>query len=151
MKLAYKIGLLGGIALLLLLLPARSRSEQLRRFDSYQVHYNALSGDMLPAEMASRYRFTRSSKQGLVNIAVQKLAGDAAPVAVAAQIRGSAANLAGQRSELELREIRDADAIYYLAAFPVRGADTVNFDLTITPDGSTRSYSLKFSKNYVTD
>lgn len=151
MKLAYKIGLLAGTAMLLLLLPARGRAEQSRRFDAYQVHYSALSGDMLPAEMASRYRFTRSSKQGLINIAVHKVDGEATPLAVAASIRGSAANLAGQRSELALREIREADAIYYLAEFPVRGSDTLNFDLTITPAGSARSYSLKFSKNYVTD
>lgn len=151
MKLAYKIGLLAGATLLMLLLPARGRAEQVQRFDDYQVHYNALSSDMLPAEVAAQYKFSRSSKQGLINIAVQKLDGAQAPVAIAASIRGTAANLAGQRSELALREIREADAIYYLGEFPVRGSDTLNFDLTITPAGSTRSYTLKFSKNYITD
>lgn len=151
MKLAYKIGLLVGASMLMLLAPARGRAEQVKRFDDYQVHYNALSSDMLPAEVAAQYKFARSSKHGLINIAVQKLDGSQVPVAVAASIRGSAANLAGQRSELALREIREDDAIYYLGEFPVRGSDTLNFDLTITPAGSKRSYPLKFSKNYMTD
>lgn len=150
MKLAYKIGLVVGAAVLLLLLPARGRSEQLQRFDDYVVHYNALSTDMLPAEVAAAYQIPRSSKQGLLNIAVQKTGG-AEPVPVAAQIRGSVANLAGQRSEVIVREIREADAIYYLAEFPVRGNDTLNFDLRIAPAGDTRSYTLKFSKDYVTE
>lgn len=149
MKLAYKIGLLAGTAILLLLLPARGRTEQVQRFDGYLVHYNALSSDLLPAQVAAQYKIPRSSKQGLLNIAVQK-AGDE-PVPVAAEIRGTVANLAGQRSDVAVREIREADAIYYLAEFPVRGSDTLSFDLRITPAGSTRPYTLKFSKNYVTE
>ncbi|MBN8740864.1 MAG: hypothetical protein BGP24_13975 [Lysobacterales bacterium 69-70] len=150
MKLAYKIGLLVGAAVLLFLLPSRGRGEQLQRFDDYVVHYNALSADMLPAEVAAAYKIPRSSKQGLLNIAVQRTDG-AEPVAVTARISGSVANLAGQRSEMTVREIREADAIYYLAEFPVRGSDTLNFDLRIAPTDSTRSYTLKFSKNYVTE
>ncbi|MBL8299777.1 MAG: DUF4426 domain-containing protein [Rhodanobacteraceae bacterium] len=149
MKLAYKIGLLAGTAILSLLLPARGRTEQVQRFGDYLVHYNALSSDLLPAQVAAQYNIPRSSKQGLINIAVQ-LAGDEA-VPVAAEIQGSVANLAGQRSDIAVREIREADAIYYLAEFPVRGSDTLSFDLRIKPAGATRSYTLKFSKNYVTE
>lgn len=151
MKLAYKLSLAAAALLLLLLFPARGRAEQVQHFDNYQVHYNALSADMLPAEVARQYKFTRSSKQGLVNIAVQQLDADKQPVAVAAKVSGSAANLAGQRSELAMREIREADAVYYLGEFNVRGSDTLNFTIDITPAGSSRSYQLKFSKNYVTD
>ncbi|TDR41637.1 uncharacterized protein DUF4426 [Tahibacter aquaticus] len=151
MKLAYKLSLAAAALLLLLLFPARGRAEQVQRFDNYQVHYNALSTDMLPAEVARQYKFSRSSKQGLVNIAVQQLGSDSQPVAVAAKVSGTAANLAGQRSELAVREIREADAVYYLGEFDVRGSDTINFSIDITPAGSKRSYQLKFSKNYVTD
>lgn len=149
MKLAYKIGLLAGTAILLLLLPARGRTEQVQRFDDYLVHYNALSSDLLPTQVAAQYNIPRSSKQGLLNIAVQK--SGAEPVPVAAEIRGTVANLAGQRSDIAVREIREADAIYYIAQFPVRGSDTLSFDLRITPAGGTRPYTLKFSKNYVTE
>ncbi|HSX60311.1 MAG TPA: DUF4426 domain-containing protein [Tahibacter sp.] len=149
MKLAYKIGLLAGAAILMLLLPARGRTEQMQRFDGHLVHYNALSTDLLPAQAAAQYKLTRSSKQGLLNIAVQK-AGEP-PVPVAAEIRGTVANLAGQRSDLAMREIRETDAIYYIAEFPVRGSDTLSFDLRITPAGGARPYTLKFSKNYVTE
>lgn len=134
-------------SVLLALFPVRGHSEQLQRFDQFQVHYNALSADMLPAEVARKYQFARSSKQGLVNIAVQKLDGTPVP----ARIRGTAATLAGQRTDLVMREIREADAVYYLGEFPVRGRDTLSFELDITPEGSARSYTLTFRKNYVTD
>ncbi len=147
MKLAYKISLVVAAAVLLALFPARGRSEQVQRFDQFQVHYSALSSDMLPAEVARQYQFPRSSKQGLVNIAVQKLDGSAVP----ARISGTAATLAGQRTDLVMREIREGDAVYYLGEFPVRGRDTLSFKLDITPEGSTRSYTLTFRKNYVTD
>ena len=108
MKLAYKIGLLAGTAILLLLLPARGRTEQMQRFDDYLVHYNALSSDLLPAQVAAQYNIPRSSKQGLLNIAVQKAGAE--PVPVAAEIRGTIANLAGQRSDVTvLRGSVDAD------------------------------------------
>jgi hypothetical protein len=147
MKLAYKFSLAVATVLLLALFPSRGRSEQVQKFEQFQVHYNALSADMLPAEVARQYQFARSSKQGLVNIAVQKLDGTPVP----ARISGTATTLAGQRTELVMREIREADAVYYLGQFPVRGRDTLSFKLDITPEGSARSFALTFSKNYVTD
>lgn len=152
MKTAYKIGLVAGAAMLLMLLPARGRAEQLEKFDGYIVHYNALSADQLAPEVAQAYKVPRSSHRGLVNITVQKDNGTAEPTPVAAAVSGTAANLSGQRSNLALREIKEDGAIYYLGEFAVgSGTDTWRFQIDVRPEGAARTHTLKFSKNYVTD
>ena len=150
MKTAYKIGLVAGAAMLMLLLPARGRAEQLEKFDGYVVHYNALSADQLAPEVAQAYKLQRSSHRGLVNIAVQKDVAEATPVA--ASVSGHATSLSGQRSNLTVREVKEDGAIYYLGEFPIgSGTDTFRFQIDVKPEGASRPYVLKFSKNYVTD
>ena len=152
MKTAYKIGLVAGAAMLMMLMPARGRAEQLEKFDGYIVHYNALSADQLAPEVAQAYKLQRSSHRGLVNIAVQKDNGAAEPTPVGATITGTASNLSGQRTPLDIREIKEDGAVYYLGEFPIgSGTDTFRFQIDVKPEGATRAYALKFSKNYVTD
>jgi Domain of unknown function (DUF4426) len=151
MKLAHKIALLTGGALLLLLMPTRGEAEQFKEFGEYIVHYNALSTDQLGADVAKNYQIVRSSRRGLLNIAVlKKSAGE--PSAIGAKVSGSAANLAGQRSKLAFREVKEGDAIYYLGEFAVgAGRDTYQFQLEVVPVGSITPYTLKFSKDYISD
>lgn len=152
MKTAYKIGLVAGAAMLMMLMPARGRAEQLDKFDGYIVHYNAFSADQLTPEIAQAYKVQRSSHRGLVNIAVQKDNGAAEPTPVAASVTGHATNLSGQRTALTVREIKEDGAIYYLGEFPVgSGTDTFRFQIDVKPEGASRTHVVKFNKNYVTD
>ncbi|MEO8669898.1 MAG: DUF4426 domain-containing protein [Tahibacter sp.] len=151
MKLIWKLGLAIGVAITLLLLPARVQSEQLETFDGFLVHYNALSSDQLPPEVAKTYGLQRSSHRGLLNITVQKDNGAAAATPLGAVVNAYASNLAGQRTEVPMREIREDDAIYYIGEFSVAGSDTLSFEVRIKPSGASSSHTLKFSKNYVTD
>jgi hypothetical protein len=150
MKLAHKIGLVIGSATLLLLAPARGRAEQVQAFGDYVVHYSALSTDQLSPDVAKAYAIARSSRRGLLNIAVQKNA-TPLPIATTATVKATASNLAGQRTEVAMREVKDGDAIYYLGEFPVSGTDTMNFTVDVAPAGAPKAYTLKFNKNYVTD
>lgn len=152
MKTAHKLGVLIGIlvALFLLLVPARGRAEQFEKFGDIVVHYNALSSDQLPPETAKAYGFARSSRKGLLNIAVQKDA-TPQPQPLSATVKASATNLLGQRVDVAVKEIKDGDSIYYLGEFPVAGTDTLHFAVEVTPAGASAPLKLKFSKDYVTD
>jgi hypothetical protein len=152
MKLAHKAGVLVGIliALFLLLAPARGRAEQFEKFGDVVVHYNALSSDQLPPEVAKAYGFARSSRKGLINIAVQRDA-KPQPQALEAFVKASATNLLGQRVDVAVKEIKEGDSIYYLGEFPVAGTDTLHFAVEVTPAGASAPLKLKFSKDYVTD
>lgn len=152
MKLAHLFGkVIALVAVGLLLLPAGAGAEQFQKFGDVVVHYSALSSDQLPPEVAKTYGFARSSHKGLLNIAVQREAGTAAPQAIAAKVEARATNLLGQKIPVSVREIRDGEAIYYLGEFAVAGTDTLRFDVTVTPEGASAPLSLRFSKDYVTD
>ena len=151
MKLAHKLGVLIGVLTALLLAPERGQAEQFQRFGDVVVHYNALSSDQLPPEVAKTYGFARSSRKGLLNIAVQREAGSAPARAIAARVEARASNLMGQRIPVSVREVRDGEAIYYLGEFAVAGTDTLRFEVDVTPEGATAPLKLRFSKDYVTD
>jgi hypothetical protein len=115
----------------------------------YTVHYNALPTTVLGAEIARGYGIVRSATRGFVNIAVlRQQAGEATGTAVAARVEASVRNLSGQRSVIELREIRDQDAIYYFGEFATRGEDTLRFELQVTPEGSNRTIPVRFEQAF---
>lgn len=113
----------------------------------YTVHYNALPTTVLGVEVARGYGIVRSATRGFLNIAVlRQRPGEATGTGVAARVEASVRNLSGQRTVIELREIRDQDAIYYFGQFTTRGADTLRFELQVTPEGSTRTIPVRFEQ-----
>lgn len=115
----------------------------------YTVHYNALPTTVLGVEVARGYGIVRSATRGFINIAVLRQApGEAVGTAVAARVEASVRNLSGQRTVIQLREIRDQDAIYYFGEFATRGEDTLRFELQVTPDGSGRTIPVRFEQAF---
>jgi hypothetical protein len=137
-------------ALLLLCIPRAAAAGQSERFGDYLVYYSALSTDMLTPEVAHAYGLVRSSRQGLLNIAIKRAIADGDGTAVTGTVRGSALNLSGQRVPVEFREVKDGEAIYYLGTFPISGSDTMRFELTVAPQGDVL-HRLNFSRDYVVD
>ena len=86
----------------------------------------------------------------MLNIAVQRIAGDGAGVAVPAVIRAEAVNLTGQKSPVRIREIA-GDDVSYIGLFDVKGPDTYTFTLSITPQGTPRAFTLRFNQNFTGD
>lgn len=105
------------------------------------IHYNALSTSSIPAEVATQYQLTRSKRTGIVNIAVMKN-----NKAVIANIFGHGKNLTGQLKELAFKEIKEGDAIYYIASFSFNNAEKINFDLQVQPEKTGKLISLPFKK-----
>ncbi len=127
------------------LLAGSAAAEQKKVFGEYEVHYNALNSSALTAEVAKQYGLVRGGNQGLVNIAVRKSDGKNG-IASAAKISGNVRNLLSQRNNLSFKEIREGDAIYYIAVFRFDDKDTLTFDLTVQPDGQSSSYPLSFNQ-----
>jgi hypothetical protein len=101
----------------------------------YTVHYNAMPSTTLSPEIATRYGITRSANRALINVSVMKGPRAAESVAVPARIDAAATNPNGQRQSLRLREVRDRGAIYYLGEARIDERDTLDFELTVTPEG----------------
>lgn len=136
---------------LLLAVPLTAVAERAHREGDTIVHYNALPTTVLGADVATRYHIERSMHRGFVNIAVLRVQPDDTEIAVPAIIKANATSLIGQRQSIELREIRDQDAIYYIGEFTIRGEELLRFDLDVKPQGNDRSIRVQFEQSFVAD
>lgn len=123
--------------------PARSVSA-----DGYTVHFNALPTTALSPEVARGYGIARSGTRGFLNVAVLRDAaggGTAVPARIAASTRA----LTGQTTAIDLRELRDQDAIYYIGEFRIRGEELLRFELEVLPEGAARAIPVRFEHRFV--
>lgn len=102
----------------------------------YQLLYSVLNSTTLPAQMAEAYGFKRKADEVLVNITVLDTQ---TKKAVPVSLDGSAKNLIQQSKPLIFREIKEADAVYYLATLRTTEREVFHFLLTVTlPDGTVQ-------------
>lgn len=119
-------------------------------FGKYVVHYSALPSTAIPAPVARNYGITRSRYRGLLNVSVLKKQPGAAPQAVEAEVSVRAKNRHGQATPLELREVREGEAVYYIAGFAVADGETLKFEVSIeTADGA--GHTLNFNNVFYAD
>lgn len=135
----------------LVLLPALATAEQSVNFGDYTVHYNALTTDQLTPEVAKQYQITRSKNRVMVNISVLKKGGGVMGTPVKARIEGEAKNLSEQLRKLQLREVIEENAVYYIAETPVNNEETLKFSFRITPEEGPATYQLSFQKQFYTN
>ncbi|WP_421247831.1 DUF4426 domain-containing protein [Aeromonas jandaei] len=131
--------------LLALLMTLPLRAEQMKELGPWQVHYNAFNSSFLTPEVAKTYGLERSRYNGIINIAVQDKQGKAQAVSVT----GEAKNLTGTIRNLIFQEVKEGDAIYYLATLPYRNEDTYQFTLKIM--GGGQQQILTFQQTFYVD
>jgi hypothetical protein len=129
-------GLAASLLLLLMLLAGSASAENFTRRGEFTVHHNAVQTTTLSPDMARQYGFLRSANRVLLNVAVRR-GEPGTDRAVAAVVRASATNLAGQRQDLRMIEVREGDAIYYLGEASISGHDWLNFDISAKPEGGS--------------
>jgi len=138
---------LGWIVLFLSLWSLNAAAEQKALLGPWEVHYVVVDTTFLKPDVASSHGVTRGRDRAMMNISVL----DSQGVPVAAQLSGTLINLLSQREPLAFREVREGDAIYYLAEFKHTDRDVLRFQVDIVPpDGQPQQ--LKFQqKMYWTD
>lgn len=109
---------------------------------AYRIHYATFSSMIIPAEVAQAHQIVRAENRIVVNISARK---DQQPVALA--LSGHVTNLLEQRVELRFSEVREAEAIYYLATHPAMAEDTLQFELLATPPAG-EPVSIRFLRRY---
>jgi len=121
-------------------------------FGNYTIHINALTTDLLPAEVARGYKISRSKNQAILNVSVQEKQAEGL-TSISASINVVAKNLSSQLKNVDLREIieSDPDAIYYIGELPVGHEETIIFDLDVTPAGATETILLAYSQKFYTE
>lgn len=120
----------------------------MKKLGTLDVHYIAINSTFLTPDIAKTYDITRSKINALINISVldNSLAGKPAKTA---NVFGTATNLLGQSKTLEFVEVKEGDAIYYLAELNFSNEEIFRFDIKINTDDS--SETLKFQHKFYVD
>ncbi|MCH1931546.1 DUF4426 domain-containing protein [Shewanella sp. A25] len=121
-------------------------AEQKETVGNFDIHYMALGSTFLTPGIAKTYGIERSSYTGIINIAVLDMSATGSP-AVPVEISGVANNLLDARIDLTFREIREGNAIYYIAEVPYRDDQEINFNIAIK-HGSELNTNLQFKQKF---
>lgn len=117
-----------------------AQAEQMQEFGVWQVHYVVIPTTFLLPEVAEQYNITRGKDRALINVSLIHNT-DGPSTATAS---GEVINLLSQRQQLEFREVREGDAIYYLADLKHTDRDLLRFQLQVkTPQGRTLQVKLQ--------
>lgn len=120
------------------------------RVDGYTIHHNAITTDSLSPQVASRYGIQRSSNRALLNVSLVKEAPGTTGQSTPAKVATRAQNLLGQHWVIPMREIKDGDAYYYIADFPVQHEDSIEFIISVTPTGQPKPFEVKMTQQFFT-
>lgn len=133
------------LALFALIFSGISSAENMKTLGSMNVHYMAIGSTFLTPAIAKAYGIERSKYNALINISVLDNTQTTMP-AKSVSVTGTAENITGQFKRLAFEEVREGDAIYYLAQINYRDKETIKFEISIN-DG-TESHLLKFSQMF---
>jgi hypothetical protein len=131
--------------------PQTAAAEQSKTFGDYTVHYSAFSTDILTPEVAKSYRIQRSKNRALLNISVLKKLMGTTGQPVKADVKATATNLSAQLRELDVRELAEHGAVYYIAQTAVNNEETLRYDVSITPEGETAPFNFSFEQQFFTE
>lgn len=139
------------LIMLSIVLAGLVHAENATHIGNYTIHHNALTTDSLSPKVAQIYHIQRSTSRGMINITVIRNQPGGMGTPVTARIALDAHNLIGQkRKDIQLHEVREPDAIYYIADFPVAHREHLVFDLDVVPEGETHPLHARFDQEFFT-
>lgn len=124
------------------------RGERKQVFGNYEVHYIGLNSSFLPEDVAEAYDIPRSRSLAYLSISVLKTDEGDLPLPVTAKLTGKIKNLIGQNREIEFREIKETNAVYYVSTFRFDKNEIYRISLQATPEGQKRTFDVNFSQQF---
>jgi hypothetical protein len=133
------------IALLsLVVFSSRTLAQQSETFGPFELHYSVVNTTFLQPSVAATYSITRGEKNAILNLAVREnVAEGSKPLGMTLQ--GRTWDLI-QNQALEFKEIREGEAIYYIAEFPFINEEWRFFEVNFRPEGAQQTYTFKFKQ-----
>jgi len=124
-----------------------AHAEISQKFGAVEVHYNALTTDELLPEVARAYKIERSKTRGLVTMSVLKPNKMGVLMPVAAKLSVYATNPNQQLTHIDMREVKEGTAIYYLGEFRVSPPATLKFTATVEVAGEPKR-DMSFEQSF---
>jgi hypothetical protein len=131
--------------------PAMPSAASSKDFGEYVVHFSAVQTDDLAPEVAQRHGIVRSENRAMLNVSMLQKQVEGPPEPVAGRVDVSATNLTGQLKNVNVREVVDGQAVYYIAEIPVSDGETLIFDISARPEGATSDFEVRFKQAFYVD
>jgi hypothetical protein len=128
--------------LCLALLAGPALAQQSETFGPFELHYSVVNTTFLDPKIAATYGITRGKKRAILNLAVRENLPDGSePRAMVLQ--GRTWDLI-QNQTLEFQEIREGEAVYYIAEFAFINEEWRFFEVDFRPTDAEQTYTFKF-------
>ena len=127
--------------LLCVLMSFSAAAEQSKVMGDWEVHYIAFNTTFLTPEIARANQIKRSPNNTMINISVLNRQTNQAQEVT---ISGTARNLIGSRVELDFKQVKQGDAIYYLASMPFEHQEHYRFSIQLKQGRTMKT--LKFEQ-----
>lgn len=137
------------LPLLLALCAGAALAQQSERFGPFELHYSVVNTTFLDPEVASRYDIVRGDRRAIVNLALREHV-NGKTVARPMLIKGRTWDLI-QNQFLEFREVREGEAIYYIADFRFINEEWRFFEVDFRPEGADKTHTFKFRQQLYID
>lgn len=135
------------LALISLLFAPLVQADQSQKFGNVEVHYNAMLSTDLSPDVAKAYKIDRSPTRGIVTVSVLRKNAVGVGQPISARLTAYMVNMNNQLGDIDMREIKEGNAIYYLGEFRVVPPNTLKFTVTVEVNGDPRrevNFSQKF-------
>ena len=139
MRLTLKIA---STLLCLTFLPSLAQAQQSEKFGPFELYYSVVNTTFITPEVAATYGITRGKKRAIINLAVRENIGDGSEPR-AMKLQGKTRDLI-QSQTLDFQEIREGEAIYYIAEFSFINEEWRFFEVDFRPEGSEQTYTFEF-------
>ncbi|MBN3562344.1 DUF4426 domain-containing protein [Aliamphritea spongicola] len=126
-------------------------AEQKVTQGKYEVHYNAFNSTFLQPNVAQSYGIKRGKTRGLLNVSVLEKQADGSTKPVVAVVNGKATNLTSQEQALNFRQIRETNALYYIAEYAFTDDQVLRFNLQVQADPNSAATNIKFEQRFYAD
>jgi len=140
-----------GLWIIIALLPGVVSGGQLTTENGYEIHYNATPAELIPPEVARSYQILRSKNRAILTVCVLKSTNQLLNKSVTAKVTAQAVNLNSQLKTIEMREVREGDAIYHIGEFAITNEEVFNFTIKVTPENSDASKEISFRQQFFVD
>lgn len=126
-----------------------AQAQQSELFGRYELHYSVVNSTFLNPQVAATYGLVRGDKRAILTLAVRDK--EAPPgETYTMQLQGNTWDLI-QNQTLEFLEVREGNAVYYLAEFKFINEEWRFFEVNFRPEGAQETFAFKFKHQLYVD
>lgn len=133
----------------MLMLPGLTLAQQSETFGPFDLHYSVANTTFLAPEIAATYGITRGKNRAIVNLALRENR-DGTSISRPMTLQVRSWDLM-QNQDLTFREIREGEAIYYIAEFTFINEEWRFFEVNFRPEGTDKTHTFTFKRQLYID